>query len=98
MTVPTLLFFPFDILAEGTERISDREGRSREERDILVISFGEEERDRRQADHGRFPPAHGERPDDRDDAPVSDPAGAADDEVAAPLRLTHSEHLSPILG
>lgn len=91
-----LLFFPLDIVTEGADRVPDREGRSRKERDILVLAFGKQQRNRRQADHGGSSPGESKRPDDRDDAAVPDPACTADDEVAAPFLLTHPEHLSLI--
>lgn len=98
MTVSTLLFFPFDIGTKRAERVFDWKGCSRKERDILILSLGEEERNRRQTNHGCFSRAHRNRPDDGDDASVPDPASAADGEVAASLCLTHPEHLSLIPG
>ena len=81
---------------KGADDLPGIRGRSREERDILVLAFGKQQRNRRQADHGGSPPGESKRPDDRDDAAVPNPACTADDEVAAPFLLTHPEHLALI--
>jgi len=90
-----LLFFPLDVVTKGADDLPGVRRRSREERDILVLAFGKQQRNRRQADHGGSSPGESKRPDDRDDAAVPNPACTADDEVAL-LLLTHPEHLSLI--